>query len=250
MSNVVALIPARYGSKGIPNKNFRRLVAGVLSPVDLAIRCAEYAKVPAIVVTTDASARVVPGRASQETLRILKRPAEFAQDDTPMIDVVKHALQEISGPPDQIIVLLQPTQPLRTPAHVQAAIALLQETQADSVVSVVQLPPTHSPAVVMEITDEGRLKPWRWLYEYCGEEWETIPTTRQTTRSAYMRDGTAYCFWRRTVERYSNIYGQDVRPLIISPDDTCSLDTLVDWAEAERRLREREAHELDDISTT
>jgi CMP-N-acetylneuraminic acid synthetase len=57
-----------------------------------------------------------------------------------------------------------------------------------------------------------------------------------------MRDGTCYVFWRKTVEQHGTIYGQDVRPLIIDPADSCELDTELDWAACVRRWEEIHGH--------
>lgn len=172
-----------------------------------------------------------------EPFMFVRRPPELAQDDTPMIAVVQHVLAQIPGPENQIIVLLQPTQPLRTAAHVQAAITLLQETQVDSVVSVVKIPPVLHPAFQCVIVD-GALVPWQ-VKQSSELDWRSVPTCRQHVEDIYQRDGTVYAFWRKTVITYGTIYGLNVRPLIISPEETCALDTLADWTEAERRLLQR-----------
>lgn len=234
-SDVLAIIPARMGSKGVPGKNWKLLAGG--SPLERAWRCAlEYGLTPEqIVISTDAPCPNVNDDRAVESY--LWRSPQLAQDDTPMIDVVKHALWCVPGPPEQMIVLLQCTQPLRTPDHIRQAIALL-ESGADSVVSVVQLPLTHHPDATLELRD-GHLWPFRWWCECGSEDWSTLRTRRQDYEPAYIRDGTCYAFRRSTVTRYGTIYGQDVRPLIIPPEQTCALDSESDWLEAERRLRER-----------
>lgn len=219
-SNVLALIPARAGSKGIPNKNFTPLAG--LPPVTRAWQVALAAGCD-VVVSSDAFCPPIHGPV------LLPRPAALSQDDTPMIQVVQHALEQIPGPADQIIVLLQPTQPLRTPAHIRAAIQLLEDSGADSVVSVVQ---TVSPEELLCVNVVAQLARWSGRFGL-----EHIPPRRQAMVPGYKRDGTCYCFRRSTVTKYGTIYGQDVRPLIIDPSETCALDTPADWAEAERRVR-------------
>ena len=76
--------------------------------------------------------------------------------------------------------------------------------------------------------EDGLLKPFL-------AEGERV-TRRQDARPAYSRDGTAYAFWRTTVERYGNIYGNRCEPLVIDAADSLSIDSPADWAEAERRL--------------
>jgi len=140
-----------------------------------------------------------------------------------MIDVVKDALARIPGPPDQIIVLLQPSQPLRQPKHVKAAIELLEArgtshgADAGCVISVV---PTESIDKVYTRND--------WELWPCGRGVER----RQDARPTFKRDGTVYA-WRRS----SYLYAHPWIALDIDPRESCSLDTPEDWAEAERRLR-------------
>lgn len=236
--SVLAIIPAREHSKGIPRKNWIKLVG--ITPLRRAINCArEVRQIEEIVISTDV-AEIAPHETGLQRITILRRPPELATDDAPMIDVIQHALAQVPGPPEQIIVLLQPTQPLRTPEHVKAAIALLETTRAHSVVSVVELPRTHHPEVQLAINEDGRLFP-HWEFDAYGL---TIafglgdqPATRQSMMPTFIRDGTVYAFRRKTVTRFGNIYGEDVRPLIIPASETCALDTPSDWAEAERRLK-------------
>lgn len=227
--SVLALIPARSGSRGIPGKNLRHLGRDTL--IDLALDCALRAGAHPV-ITSDLD---IPLRTCSQALfgglTWIDRPPDLAQDDTPMIAVVQHALAQIPGPADQVIVLLQPTQPFRQPTHVQQAIALLGETPgADSVVSVVELPQSHSPDMAFRIDETQRL----WPYLYLAFGW---PTRRQEARRAYIRDGTVYAFWRKTVTEHNTIYGEHVVPLFIPKDETCELDTPEDWAAVEARWK-------------
>ena len=246
--SVIALIPARSGSKGIPSKNFRTLGGKPLYAH--AIECAIAAGVERIIVSTDhieygcGIAREVytkpeGGTHYSEvrtawTLDYLPRPAELAQDDTPMLSVVQHAMHAEGGAQDDIWLILQPTQPLRTPEQVKAAITLLQESGADSVVSVVPLPLTHAAPFQCWVRPTGRLDTVLGL-----RSWDGLPNRRQAVPPHYIRDGTCYAFRRATVDQHGTIYGQDVRPLIIDPADSCELDTESDWLEVERRWKER-----------
>lgn len=232
-SDVLALIPARAGSKGIPNKNFGSLDG--VPPVTRAVVCAAVAGIPNIVVSSDVTGLV----SDLGSVRFLQRPPELAADTSAMIDVVKHALSEIPGPSDQIILLVQPTQVLRQPKHLRAAIELLESSDADSVISVVEIPRTHHPELVIVFDEELRPNPGTITARRWAGRWDEflMPTRRQDVEQPYIRDGTVYAFRRATVRRYDTIYGENVRPLIIDPSETCALDTPSDWAEAERRLR-------------
>ena len=160
------------------------------------------------------------------------RPTALAQDDTPMLPVIQHTLDTLTGTGwmTDIVVLLQPTSPLRRPSHVRDAVTQLRETKADSVVSVIELPRHLSPDYVMRIED-GVLRPF--LAE------GARVTRRQDARAAYSREGTVYCCWRTTIERFGSIYGERCQPLIVEAADSLSIDSPSDWADAERRLAER-----------
>lgn len=241
--NVIGLIPARENSKGIPKKNVTPLAgrSPMNRAMDVCHACIKLGVMQDFYVTSDidwgGNERWFGQDPAYQIGHWLLRPPELAQDDTPMIDVVKHALAQIPGPPEQIIVLLQPTQPLRTPEHVKAAIALLESSGVDSVVSVVALPLTHSPDMVCEIQD-GRLLPWPGRGDV--ESYWSIhcKTRRQDATPAYLRDGTVYAFRRENLNHeFGTIYGGDCRPLIIPASESCPLDSPADWADAERRLQ-------------
>jgi CMP-N-acetylneuraminic acid synthetase len=259
MSQVIALIPARAGSKGIPGKNFRVLGDRPLwhYAADCAHRFLRDQQQPgAVVLSTDAEWVAVPPHIERRTEEgpfqlhrgtiqpiYLRRPANLAQDDTPMLAVVQHALEAIPGEPDDVIVLLQPTQPFRTPERVREAIALLQSRKRGlhSVVSVAALPPTHAPDVALWI--RGRELCRAVGQEYDGQCYDlaSLPTRRQDVEQAYIRDGTVYAFYRRTVTTHGNIYGPCSWPLIIPPEETAALDTEADWEAVQTRWQERHA---------
>jgi len=233
----LAIVPCRLGSKGVPLKNITPLNG--VSPVVRAVRAAKAAGC-SVVVTSEANVREqLEWGCNADWYH--KRPDELAEDDSPMIDVVRDVLAAEHHNNADKVVLVQCTQPLRTASHVTQALALLAAS-VDSVVSVVELPQTYSPDFLC-VVEKNRLKPypvWEGYEEVRHDFWQQ-PTRRQDADAVWMRDGTAYCFWRKTVTRFENIYGEKVVPLIIDPSETCALDTPSDWAEAERRLREREA---------
>ena len=234
MSSVYALIPAKYRSTGIAGKNWRPIADG-LAPAQRAINCAcAVTAIDRIIVSTEADEAPWNMPDPQDRVRHLHRSQDLAQDTTPMVDVVKDAMLSYPGEPDDLWLLLQPTQPLRKPEHITAAVTLLQETQADSVVSVVKVPLAHSPDMQVVI-DQGGVEPY--IKATGPEGWWTRVTMRQQCTQTYIRDGTVYAFWRRTVAQYGSIYGRDVRSLLIPASESCPLDTMEDWHEAERRLR-------------
>jgi CMP-N,N'-diacetyllegionaminic acid synthase len=227
---VLGLVPARGGSKGVPGKNVRALAGRTLLEYTAAA-ARESGVLDRVVLSTDSEEVADAGRRAGLDVPFL-RPAAIAGDDTPMLPVVQHAVAALAGSgwiPD-LIVLLQPTSPLRRAAHVRDAVTMLRTTGADSVVSVVEIPRHLSPDYVMRI-DEGVLRPF-------------LPdgarvTRRQDARAAYAREGTVYAFRRAALERFGSIYGEDCRPLVLDPADSLSIDSPADWAAAERILAER-----------
>lgn len=228
MSTVLAVIPARGGSKGLPGKNLRPLMGRSL--VARAIHAAQQSGVvDRVIVSTDDAAIAEEGRRMGAEVPFV-RPSELAGDAAPMLPVLQHAVQcvEQAGTAVDIVVLLQPTSPLRTPQHVRDAVSRLRETGADSVVSVVELPRHYSPDYVMRIEDER-------LVHFLPSGAHI--TRRQDARPAFVRDGTVYVCWRRTLIELNSLYGVDSRPLVLPAGESLTIDTAADWAEAERRMQ-------------
>lgn len=227
----LGLIPARAGSKGIPGKN-RRLFVGV--PLVYRALSIGRATCDHAVISTD--------EPDAHGSLILHRPPELAQDDTPMFPVVKHALDYYLDHPGlglypDAIVLLQPTQPLRTIEHVLTALRMLEETGADSVVSVVQIPAHYSPDYALDIGGQ-QVGPFTTACD-CGSGFSRVdrmPSRRQDARPAYSRDGTVYAIKRETIEAGS-LYGQHCVPLVIPSHESANLDTEDDWTRAESLVK-------------
>lgn len=220
---ILGLIPARGGSKGIPRKNIKLLGGKPLIQwtIDTAKACWG---IKSLVVSTDDEeiARTVRGDA-----RVLMRPRELARDDTPMLDVIHHAIAACELKGDDIVLLLQPTSPFRSRAQIRHAIALLEEDNCDSVVSVREIPTKYAPEWALE-RGPG----------FAGGRWvvggDTRPTRRQDLKPTYYRDGEIYAF---------KAFGYKDFPLIgrvilqqIDDHEPCNLDEPEDWAEAERRV--------------
>lgn len=182
---VLGLIPARGGSKGIPLKNIVPLAGKPL----LAWTC-EAARasrcLTRVVLSTDDPQIAEVGRARGVEVPFL-RPPQLARDDTPSVDVALHALdwlRDQEGWRPEVLVLLQPTSPLRRAQHIDEAVAELDRTGADTVVSVVEVPHRFHPWSVL--CREGA-----WLKDFL-----PVPTTRDRFRRqnlppVYARNGPA-----------------------------------------------------------
>jgi CMP-N,N'-diacetyllegionaminic acid synthase len=136
MTETIAVVPARGGSKGLPGKNLRSLAGMPLieHSLRLAALCPEIART---VVSTDSES--IAGVARAAGAEVLERPAELAQDATPMLPVLRHALEQLDvvGDSYRFLLLLDPTSPGRLPQDVARAHELLvARPDADGVVSV------------------------------------------------------------------------------------------------------------------
>jgi CMP-N,N'-diacetyllegionaminic acid synthase len=218
--HVVGLIPARGGSKGIPRKNLaplggRPLIAWT---IDAALGSAAVSDV---VVTTDDPE--IAGVAVETGVRVLDRPEELAQDETPMLQVVEHALSEQDC---DVLVLLQPTSPLRGAIHIDESVELLRTSGAEAVLSVVEVPHRFGLASLMAI-DGDRIIPV-----------QPGPATRQVKQKVYARNGPAILALR-TDRIGHDLYAGDLRPYVMDARDSVDVDEPFDLELAEFLLSRR-----------
>jgi CMP-N,N'-diacetyllegionaminic acid synthase len=218
---VVGLIPAREGSKGIPRKNLATVAGKPLLAWTIET-ARESAMLTRTVVSTDWDEAAELAR--QLGADVLGRPPALAADDTPMLDVVRHALGEL-GPCD-VLVLLQPTSPLRRAEHVDEAVRLLLESGADSVLSVVEVPHQFRPGKLMAI-DEGRLVRLGW-----------DAPDRHGGTTLYARNGPAVLALRPD-RLGDDLYGGDCRPYVMDAADSVDVDGPAELELVELRLAGR-----------
>jgi len=229
---ILAIIPARGGSKGVPRKNIR-LVAGkplIAYTIEAAqaIRCRLHRL---IVSTDDDDVAEVARRYGAEVP--FMRPSELSGDRVPMIPVLQHAVQTVEAM-DNIhldwVLLLQPTAPFRTPEDIEAALELAAPGGCDSVISVVQVFAVHP--ILMKRIENDRLLP------FCLEEKEG--TRRQDYQPpAYMRNGAIYLTRRDVLMEQNSIWGGVIRPYIMPEERSVSIDSEMDMKLAELMLAER-----------
>jgi CMP-N-acetylneuraminic acid synthetase len=155
---VLALIPARGGSKGLPGKNIKPLLGKPL--IAWTIEQAMASKyVDKVIVSTDDEEIAEVAKNYGAEVPFL-RPKELAKDDSPTIDAILHALNFFSkkGEDFNLLALLEPTSPLRDTEDIDRCIrVLLDNEQAESIVSVCQLEGTH-PEFNVIINDKGYIR--------------------------------------------------------------------------------------------
>lgn len=218
---VLALIPARGGSKGVPRKNIRMVAGRPLIEYTIdTVLAARHLFHRVVVSTDDPEIADVARRAGAEVPFL--RPAELATDTARSIEVVQHAtrfVEEQDGVRMDWIMLLQPTEPFRTPEDLAEALRIARAEKCDSVISVVQVFAVHP--MLMKRIENGRLQPW------CVDEPEG--TRRQDYRpEAYMRNGAVYLTRRDVVMDQGSLRGENSRPYVMSADRFISADTELD----------------------
>jgi len=217
----VGLIPARGGSRGIPGKNLAPLAGRPLLAWTVE-QARGSTSLDHLAVSTD-SAEIAQA-AHALGVEVVDRPAELAADTTPMIDVIRHALEVLVA--DEI-VLLQPTSPLRQARDIDGAVALRRSTGASSVVSVVRVPHNFSPESQLRMTAERRLEPY-----VAGD----AAPARQAKPLLYARNGPAVLVVTAETVRRGSLYGEDCRAYEMPPERSLDVDEQHDLELAELLL--------------
>jgi len=183
MPSVVAIIPARGGSKGLPGKNLRPLagVPLIAHSILLARMCPAITR---IVVSTDAPEIAEVAKRYGAEVPFM-RPSDLARDDTPMIPVIQHAVTELGAACD-MVMLLDPTSPGRIPDDVATAVNRMSDATIDGVIACSR--PTFNPFWVGVVEREGRLAR--------AFESDRQYTRRQDVPPFYRINGALY-LWRR-----------------------------------------------------
>ncbi len=227
---VLVIIPARGGSKGIPRKNIRLFSGYPL--IAWSIAAAKQSKlVTRIIVSTDDDEIAAVAREWGAETPFL-RPAEYAQDKTTDLPVFEHALKwliENENYQPDVIVQLRPTSPIRPQTCVDDAIKiLLQHTDADSVRGVV--PAGQNPHKMWRL-GAGNNSPMHNLLPVDGIE-EPYNAPRQILPPVFWQTGHIDAI-RPSVISNGSMSGKNIYPLLIDPTFTVDLDNLNDWMRAE-----------------
>jgi CMP-N-acetylneuraminic acid synthetase len=220
VKNILGLIPARGGSKGIPGKNLIPLAGKTLLAYTVEAGLASLG-LTRLVLSTDDEAIAQAGRALGAEAPFL-RPAVLAQDDTPALPVIQHAVRflEDQGWRADVVVYLQPTSPLRQARHIDSALELLLSQQADTVVSVMPVPHQFNPASVMRLED-GCLRPFLPELAHL--------LRRQDKPQVWARNGPAVlASTHATLMERGQLYGPRTLPLVMTPEESHDIDTPFD----------------------
>ncbi len=230
MTEILALIPARGGSKGIPHKNIRSFAGYPLIAWSIAAAKRSSLVTRVIVSTDDEEIMTVAQEWGAETPFL--RPSELAQDHTTDLPVFEHALkwlEDMEGYRPEVVVQLRPTSPIRPKTMVDDAIRiLLNHEDADCVRGVV--PAGQNPFKMWRFNGEG--KPLNQLLEVEGLP-EPYNAPRQILPPVYWQTGHIDAIRVSTITRKKSLTGNVIYPLVIDPKYTVDIDTLADWTKYE-----------------
>lgn len=229
-NNILAIIPARGGSKGIPRKNIRSFAGYPLIAWSIAAAKQSEFVTRVIVSTDDEEIAAVAREWGAETPFL--RPAELAQDKTTDLPVFEHALkwlQDMEGYRPDAVVQLRPTSPIRPPKMVDDAIRiLLNHADADCVRGVV--PAGQNPFKMWHFNGED--KPLGQLLEVEGIA-EPYNAPRQILPPVFWQTGHIDAIRTSTIVDKKSLTGDVIYPLVIDAKYTVDIDTLPDWAKYE-----------------
>ena len=228
---VLAVIPARGGSKGIPRKNIIKLNG--LELIGYTIKAAiESDCLIDIVVSTDDSEIANISRDFGAQVPFI-RPKNLASDDAQSAPVIEHALhfmENMRGIKYDAVLMLQPTSPLRTSAHIKESIDSFLSQECDSVVSIVSVGGNH-PFRMKRIVGNQ-------LVNYIDQGfWDMRP--RQVLPDVYIRNGAIYLIDRDVIVNQHQLIGSKCLGYIMNDIESANIDTPVDLMLAELLIKEQ-----------
>ncbi|WP_046755613.1 acylneuraminate cytidylyltransferase family protein [Kordia jejudonensis] len=224
--NILAVIPARGGSKGVPGKN-KKLLHGkplIQYSIDAALQSKHISEV---VVTTDDEEIMAISKSLGANVPFV-RPKHLAEDTTPTLPVIQHVISyfEAAGKHFDSICLLQPTSPFRPAGFLDQALQTFQEKQTDALVSVLEVPHQYNPHWTFKPNKNG-------ILQIATGEKHIIPR-RQELPKAYHRDGSIYITKTKIIQDENSLYGNSLAYIVSDEKYYVNIDTPADWQQAEK----------------
>jgi len=226
---VLAIIPARGGSKGIPRKNIRPFAGYPLISYSIAAGLQAKTVTRTIVSTDDEEIALITRNFGAETP--FMRPVELAQDQTTDLPVFQHALEWLAVHESyhpQVVIQLRPTSPVRPVDCVDRAVdMLLTHPEADSIRGVI--PSGQTPYKMWKITSQGSMAPLLALDDVK----EPYNSPRQVLPQTYWQTGHIDAIRTTSILQKNSLSGDVIFPLLIDPRYSVDIDNLNDWQRAE-----------------
>jgi CMP-N-acetylneuraminic acid synthetase len=228
LMKILAIIPARIGSKGVPLKNIQKLNGIPLIEHTLKI-AKKVEKFDKIIVSTDSEK--IANIARQNKIEIpFIRPKKLSGDKSSSAEYVTHALNflklKMNYVPD-IITILQPTSPIRDPKSITDSIAILKRTKSSCVMTVTKT--KNHPFLSFRINKNKNLQPFEPNFQKYFQ--------RQKFPILYYPTGSVYTFWRDSFEKNHSVYGNKIKPIILKQEDSVDIDSIFDLFIAEMTLK-------------
>ena len=223
--NILAIIPARSGSKRLPSKNILKLGGSPL--ISYTINSAKKSKlINKIFVSTDSNEVVKICESHGIKVPIL-RPKRLAQDKTSSISVIKHVLlylQKNENYEPDIVLLLQPTSPFRTTQLIDKSIQLLKKSKVNSVISVKK---------INTDTNHSFYYKNKMLIPY-----QKFSKNNSSSKNLdlFFPTGSVYTFWNNTLKNSDSIYGNKILPIFSKHPETIDIDDIFDLFVSEMTL--------------
>ncbi len=229
MTKILAIVPARGGSKGIPRKNIKLLAGKPLIAWTIAVAQDSNLIDRVIVSTDDLEIASVARECGAEVPFI--RPAELAQDTSPTIDAIQHTLDWIEDHDKVLpewVMLLQPTTPLRTVEDIKTAIEMTH-AGAPSVVSVKEN--VDHPYLTRRLQDDGTLIDFFHI--------EQKDLRRQSLPPAYTFNGVIYLNTSESIRRHNALVLPETRAYIMPHERSIDIDTMWDFQLVDLILKDK-----------
>ena len=218
--HVVAIIPAREGSKQLPRKNLLPLLGEPL--IVHTIRAALAAeRVDRVIVSTDSDEIAAVARTAGA--EVVLRPRHLAADDSPTEDALLHVLSVLDPSPDYVVTL-EPTSPLRTPGLIDACVERAVDMKADAVMTVAESRESW-----------GRLDSGIFQHLRPGE-----PRRRQLREPLYRDASSVYVTSADHLRRAKSVIARPLYAVIVPEEEAVDINSSVDFVVAEALMRHRE----------
>ena len=223
-NKILSIIPARGGSKDIKRKNIKSLAGNPLIAYTIEASLKSNFIDRTIVSTEDEEIAKIAEKYGSE---VIKRPKELAEDKTHTIDVVLHVLDLLNkrGCNFDIIILLQPTSPLRTIKDIRDALETFLENDCESVVSVCK---KKNIFWSFEVAN-GYLKP------ICDRDY--LKKRRQDLNYIYAPNGAIYISTPQNLRKYRSFYPSKIIPYVMPVERSIDIDNEIDFMLAELLLK-------------
>lgn len=223
--NILAIIPARSGSKGLKNKNIKLLNGKPL--MAYTIEAAKESNIfDDIVVSTDSEEYAEIAKYYGANIPFL-RPDFLSEDSTSTEDVIMHLLNYYisNGKKFEYFMILQPTSPLRSSEDIKTSLNMLKERNANAIVSVCEC--EHSPVITTKLDNDMRLD--GFLKEITG-------VRRQDFDNYYRINGAIYLCKVDYYLQYKNFYDKDCYAYVMDRKKSIDIDDIYDFKFAEIML--------------